>query len=92
MKIGAYVSGGIDSSSIASIANEYCESDLVDLQDFFLDMVKAMMKLNMLTYYQLKIIELFNSEIKPNDFVDNIEKVIYHLDTPIAGPGAFLNI
>ena len=27
--------------------------------------------------------------ITAKDFIDNIEKVIYHLDTPVAGPGAF---
>ena len=28
-------------------------------------------------------------EITPHDFRDNIGKVIYHLDTPVAGPGSF---
>ena len=28
-------------------------------------------------------------DITSGDFVENIEKVIYHLDTPVAGPGSF---
>ena len=28
-------------------------------------------------------------DIGAEDFRSNIEKVIYHLDTPVAGPGAF---
>ena len=27
--------------------------------------------------------------IGPQDFVDNIRQVVYHLDCPVAGPGAF---
>ena len=32
---------------------------------------------------------LFDIDITAEDFLDNIEKVIYHLDAPIAGPGSF---
>ena len=33
--------------------------------------------------------KLFMIDITAQDFIDNISKVIYHLDTPVAGPGAF---
>ena len=33
--------------------------------------------------------ELYCSQINEQDFVDSISKVIYHLDSPVAGPGAF---
>ena len=28
-------------------------------------------------------------EIGPADFVENIQRVVYHLDYPVAGPGSF---
>jgi asparagine synthase (glutamine-hydrolysing) len=34
-------------------------------------------------------IELHQIEITPQDFRENIERVIYHLDMPVAGPGSF---
>ena len=32
---------------------------------------------------------LHDVDIGPQDFIDNIRKVIYHLDYPVAGPGSF---
>src|SRR5207248_4476628 len=32
---------------------------------------------------------LHEAAITGNDFVDSIERVIYHLDYPVAGPGSF---
>ena len=32
---------------------------------------------------------LYTINITSQDFTDNISKIIYHLDTPVAGPGAF---
>src|SRR5207253_2181668 len=33
--------------------------------------------------------DLHEIDITPQDFCDNIRKVIYHLDYPVAGPGSF---
>ena len=33
--------------------------------------------------------ELHILDISSDDFTDNIEKTIYHLDFPVAGPGSF---
>ena len=90
LEIGAYVSGGIDSSSIASIANKYNNSSLVGFTGFFSGYGKSYDETEYADLLSAKNnFELFRLEIKPTDFIDNIEKVIYHLDTPIAGPGAF---
>jgi asparagine synthase (glutamine-hydrolysing) len=89
--IGAYVSGGIDSSIIASVANKtknsnkdliaftgkFSEGDLFD-ESFFAEKLA-----------EKAGIELLQKEINKYDFVDSISDVIYHLDYPVAGPGSF---
>ena len=89
--IGAYVSGGIDSGVIASVANKEksVEDELMaftgkfsvgDLYDESMFAEKLAEKAN---------IKLLQKDIKEHDFVNNIEKIIYHLDYPVAGPGSF---
>jgi asparagine synthase (glutamine-hydrolysing) len=34
-------------------------------------------------------VDILFSDISEHDFVDNISKVIWHLDQPTAGPGSF---
>jgi asparagine synthase (glutamine-hydrolysing) len=89
--IGTYVSGGIDSSVITSVATKtkqvsdpiigftgkFNKGELYDESFFARKMAE---KAN---------IELHEVEITSNDFIDTIEKVIYHLDYPVAGPGSF---
>ena len=89
--IGAYVSGGVDSGIVASVANKEksISDDLLaftgkfafgDLYDESLFAEKLAEKAE---------IELLQKEINEKDFVDSINKVIYHLDYPVAGPGSF---
>lgn len=88
--IGAYVSGGIDSGIIAAAATKYkgkelvaftgkfsSEGDLFDESQYARDLANK------------HGIELFERDITHHDFVNSIEKIIYHLDYPVAGPGAF---
>jgi len=89
--IGSYISGGIDSSIIASIASKKAQhsgdflgftgkfgyGSLYDESFYARELAK---KIN---------IELYEVDITSTDFIDSIEKVIYHLDYPVAGPGAF---
>jgi asparagine synthase (glutamine-hydrolysing) len=89
--VGAYVSGGLDSSAIASIS--------ADLQD-----PSAMMgftgkfsvhgdDFDESRYARAlagtKGFQLCEQDISARDFMENIRKVIYHLDYPVAGPGSF---
>jgi len=89
--VGSYVSGGIDSGIIASIASKLDHSgeqqmgftgkfSLGELYDESAYARKLAEKANM---------QLFEVDITSNDFIDSIRKVIYHLDYPVAGPGSF---
>ncbi|MCM8537805.1 MAG: asparagine synthase (glutamine-hydrolyzing) [Lentisphaeraceae bacterium] len=87
--VGAYVSGGIDSTAIASIANSNTSDSMMafsgryDLGPKFDESKYAKLAADELGF------DLHLTTITPKNFVDNIENVIYHLDTPIAGPGSF---
>ena len=88
--IGAYVSGGIDSSAVAALAKQNVsgelyaftgkfsrQGDLFDESKFAEDVCRQ------------HDIKLFQRDITASDFQNNIEKIIYHLDYPVAGPGSF---
>jgi asparagine synthase (glutamine-hydrolysing) len=86
--VGAYMSGGLDSSIVATLASahakallgfngKFLEGDAYDESRYAQDVAK-----------QCGFV-LHEAAITPNDFVDSIERVIYHLDYPVAGPGSF---
>jgi len=87
--LGAYVSGGLDSSSIASIASRNVSTPFAGFTGKFAlgpeydesEYARIVGDANGFTVHEL--------EITAADFVDNIQKVIYHLDCPVAGPGSF---
>jgi asparagine synthase (glutamine-hydrolysing) len=90
--IGAYISGGIDSGIIASIASKHQSQDGLPFIGFN-------GKFSLGSEYdeshyarslsESKGIPLHVVDITSKDFIDTIEKVIYHLDYPVAGPGSF---
>lgn len=89
--VGAYVSGGVDSTSIASIA-----SDIKGPENFmgfvgkFSSYGEAFDESRFAqAAADIKGFELKSIDISSQDFIENIEKVIYHLDFPVAGPGSF---
>lgn len=87
--VGAYVSGGVDSSVLASMASRqssglfkgyhgrFGEGRAFDESHF----AKAAARHGG--------IELHEVMITADDFVKDIHKVIWHLDQPVAGPGSF---
>jgi asparagine synthase (glutamine-hydrolysing) len=90
VEVGAYVSGGTDSSLLASLARDtrpegsfqgfngkFGFSEQFDESRY----ARALAKEKRLTLHEVDIGE--------QDFADNIAKVIYHLDQPNAGPGSF---
>ncbi|MCJ2054927.1 asparagine synthase (glutamine-hydrolyzing) [Methylobacterium sp. J-070] len=88
-EIGAYVSGGIDSSLVASLAarqdsrvtrafhGKFVEHDGYDESGFAAEACAH------------AGLDLHQIAITGQDFNDNIERVVYHLDTPVGGPGSF---
>lgn len=90
--IGAYISGGIDSSAIASLAAKHRlnkEAPLVAFNGKF--SVEKNFDESAFARAQAEQcgIELHEVDITADDFLNSIEKVIYHLDYPTAGPGSF---
>ena len=87
--VGAYISGGLDSSIIASVATSKSASDFIGFTGKFsisedYDESKYARELAEWRGFALQEID-----INVNDFIENIRKVIYHLDYPVAGPGSF---
>src|SRR5262249_29845230 len=87
--VGAYVSGGFDSSIVASLALErqagpfaaftgkFSLGDAYDESQYARDLARH------------KGFELHEVDITSQDFLQSIERVMYHLDYPVAGPGSF---
>jgi asparagine synthase (glutamine-hydrolysing) len=88
--IGAYLSGGIDSGIVASVAVKYQKpSEFPAFTGKFSN--GALYDESM---YARAISErngqgLIEKDITSRDFIESIRKVIYHLDYPVAGPGSF---
>ncbi|MBA3664209.1 MAG: asparagine synthase (glutamine-hydrolyzing) [Bacteroidetes bacterium] len=89
--IGSYVSGGIDSSIIASVASKTSQN-----KDPFMGFTGKFTYSDLYdeSFYARKLAEkakigLHEIDITSDDFINTIEKVIYHLDYPVAGPGSF---
>ena len=87
--VGGYVSGGVDSSITASIARDM----LGDTFQGFTGKFSIGPEYDESAYARIvaqeKDFPLYEIDITAQDFIDNIGKVIYHLDTPVAGPGSF---
>ncbi len=87
--VGAYLSGGIDSSLVSTLASKNYFGDFHTFCGGFKDS-KDFDE----TYYAQIVHKTINSihhEIFPTsqDFADNFEDIIYHMDYPEAGPGVF---
>lgn len=90
--IGAYISGGIDSSIVAALASGYQKEQNQPFMGFTGKFAIGQ------EYDESKYAEdlaekhgipLKQIDITSRDFIDSIENVIYHLDYPVAGPGSF---
>ncbi len=89
--VGAYVSGGLDSSTIASIATDYQQPGA--MMGFTGKFSAFGEEFDESRYARAlaeqKGFQLFEQDITVEDFIANIRKVIYYLDYPVAGPGSF---
>jgi asparagine synthase (glutamine-hydrolysing) len=87
--LGAYLSGGLDSSLVTMIASKilsrqistfsgaFHEGPEFDETEYIHEVVNAS---------NAKAYEIYPTE---KDFIENLPKLIYHLDEPAAGPGLF---
>lgn len=88
-KLGGCLSGGLDSSIITTLASRQCNGDFMAFTGKFTcfpgydesNYAKIVAERNGMSFHDV--------DISAQDFIDNISKVIYHLDEPAAGVGAF---
>ncbi len=87
--VGAYVSGGIDSSLMATLGARASDGEFCGFNGRFpwssdYDESAYAQEVCDAAGFPLHI-----CDIGADDFAENISKVIYHLDYPVAGPGSF---
>lgn len=87
--IGSYVSGGIDSSLIAILSSQNSKQN----HNFFHGKFTQIPGYDESSFAQIASDKangnLHQIDITASDFANNLSKVVYHLDQPVAGPGAF---
>lgn len=90
VEIGAYASGGVDSSLVAAMARELRPQRRFQVfNGRFLDGEAFDESRYARALADERGMHLHVTDITERDFVENIAKVIYHLDQPVAGPGSF---
>lgn len=90
VEVGAYLSGGTDSSLIASCASGFGSGKKFQV---FTGKFSSYPDYDESRYARMLTCEknllLHEVDITAEDFENHISKVIYHLDQPTAGPGSF---
>jgi len=88
VEVGSYLSGGLDSGVISTIASKKLSNLKVFNGKFSEDR-----KFDESEYAKIiasqNNMELEEINITSTDFIENIRKIIYYLDYPVAGPGSF---
>ena len=87
--VGTYLSGGLDSSAVASIASRQSNGDFKAFTGKFSFSEDYDESRYARALAEWRGFSLHEIDITATDFIDNIRKVIYHLDYPVAGPGSF---
>jgi asparagine synthase (glutamine-hydrolysing) len=87
--VGAYVSGGLDSSVVAALARPHLGDGMMGFTGRF----DYGPEYDETPYANILSdacgFELLTRTITAADFIENIRRVVFHLDYPAAGPGAF---
>jgi asparagine synthase (glutamine-hydrolysing) len=87
--IGATLSGGLDSSAVSSLAIRAHEGPFVAFTGKFSFDERYDESRYARAMAEWAGFELLEIDIGVKDFIKNLEKVIYYLDYPVAGPGSF---
>ena len=87
--VGAYVSGGLDSSIIGTLGARHVSGEF----QTFIGKFTCYDGFDE-SRYARDVADwngmcLFEQDITAQDFINDIRKVIWHLDEPVAGPGSF---
>lgn len=89
VEVGSYVSGGIDSSLMLNLASKEKGKKIKGFHGRFTEYLGYDESKYAIAASDLADGELHVLDITSDDFLKNINKVIYHLDFPVAGPGSF---
>jgi len=87
--VGAYLSGGLDSSITTSLAADRVGPDFQAFTGRFTRGERYDETRYARLLAERRGFRLHEQTIDAADFVDNIRDVVYHLDYPVAGPGSF---
>jgi len=87
--VGSYVSGGFDSSVIASLAAKIHPHELMGFTGKFPERAAYDESEFARAVADRAGFPMQEVAISAQDFVETIEDVVYHLDYPVAGPGSF---
>jgi asparagine synthase (glutamine-hydrolysing) len=87
--VGAYLSGGLDSSIVAALAADNGQVGMMAFNGRFPIGAEYDESGFAQALADDRGLDLHISDITVDDFVREIHRVIYHLDYPVAGPGAF---
>lgn len=86
--VGAYLSGGIDSAAVATGAARHAAGPLHTFTGAFTDAPYFDERVGSRAVAQQLSAIVHEVEITAQDFADNIDSVIHHLDEPTLGTGA----
>jgi asparagine synthase (glutamine-hydrolysing) len=87
--VGAYVSGGLDSSAVAGLASIYSDDPIKAFVGRFTEGPEYDESRYARIVAEQRGLDLSVIDIGVDSFTREIEKVLYHLDFPVAGPGSF---
>jgi asparagine synthase (glutamine-hydrolysing) len=87
--VSAYLSGGLDSSVVASLASASASEPMKAFTGRFPEDARYDESEYARTLAEERGVDLQLVDIGVGDFLDSIEDVVYHLDYPAAGPGSF---
>ena len=87
--VSAYLSGGLDSSTVASLASDATDERMKAFTGRFPEDARYDESEYARELAGSKGLDLREIDIDVHDFLESIEHVVYHLDYPTAGPGSF---
>lgn len=87
--LGSYLSGGFDSTTVATFATRNTKKKLNTFTGYF-DDGKKYSEINTARDVAKRInSKMYSVKITPKDFISNIKDIVYHLDEPTTGTGSF---
>ena len=87
--VAAYLSGGLDSSTVASLASQSSSERMKAFTGLFPEDGRYDESAYARDLAEWRDLDLREVEIGVDDFLGTIEDVVYHMDYPAAGPGSF---